>query len=240
MKVRKVLFGLFIFSMIISSFMVFGVQEVAASKDDEEQVNIDNGEQIKYLVQGSKTIRFRFMEETKITYRSNRRSNLSIDCDGDRIGDKDFEIDVEAEKDYNMTMKCKEEDNSKGLRKGEVIEARNRNRYRYQEGFVAEIECTEDCDAKMRMKETDDNKGGTWAYYDEDHEKWTTVETESKNGYLECETDHFSTWTILVPEINYETLIIIGVGITAAIFLGVMLVIVLSKRKKHNLNNKDK
>ena len=149
---------------------------------------------------------------------SSKKVNCSIDCDAKKIGDKDFEIEIESDDELNLTMKCREEQNSIGLQKGNTYTARNRNRYRYQEGFVAEIDSSEDdIEAKLRIEETEENRGGTWAYYDKKNEEWVTVETTSKNGYLECETDHFSIWTVLVPEIDFTLLSIIGAGIGAAV-----------------------
>ena len=226
-KANKTLFGIFIISSLISSFIVVGAQEVVASKYDEK-IDIDEGNRIQYQVGANKIIRFRFEEKTKITFESNKPANLDIKCDGKRIGDKDFEIEVESDKSFNMTMKCKEEQYEKGLLKGNTVQVRNRVRHRYQEGFVAEIESTEDVEAKLRIKENDDNRGGTWAYYDKDDDEWIAVETKSSNGYLECKTDHFSTWTILVPEVSTNILIIVGIGVGAAILLGV--VIIISKR----------
>jgi DNA-binding transcriptional ArsR family regulator len=207
--------------------MVYGIQEVTATSDDEK-VNIDDGNQIQKRVSANHRIRFRFEEKTKITFESNKPANVSIKCDAERIGDKDFEIEVESDHSFNITMKCKEEQYEKGLMKGNTVQVRNRVRHRYQEGFVADIESTEDMEAKLRIKENDDNRGGTWAYYDKDDDEWIAVETKSSNGYLECKTDHFSTWTILVPEVNINILIIVGIGVGAAILLGV--VIILSKR----------
>ena len=228
-QVSKILFGLFLVSSLISGFMVYNVGDVAAANDDDK-VDIDDGKRIQYYVMAENQIRFRFEEKTKVTFEANKPANLDIKCDGERIGDKDFEIEVEADRAFNMTMNCKEEQNTKGLRKGNIIEARNRVRYRYQEGFVADIECTEDCDAKLRIQETEQNKGGTWAYYDEEDEEWVPVETTSEDGYLECETDHFSTWTVLVPETDYTLIILIGVGIGAAILIGAAVIII--KRRK--------
>jgi len=207
--------------------MVYGVQDVAAASDDEK-VNVDYGNRIQQQVSANNRIRFRFEKETKITFEANKPANVDIKCDADRIGDKDFEIEIDSDKAFNITMRCKEEQYEKGLLNGNTVQVRNRIRHRYQEGFVVDIESTEDMKAKLRIEENDDNRGGTWAYYDKDDDEWIAVETESNNGYLECETDHFSTWTILVSEVNSNILIIVGIGVGAAILLGV--VIILSKR----------
>ncbi len=72
----------------------------------------------------------------------------------------------------------------------------------------------------------------TWMYYNETQTQWTPVESHmDQNGYLVCNTDHFSTWTVaeydpeLVPEgIHVYTVI----GLVAIISIASMYM----KRKK--------
>ena len=227
---KNIVFYFLIFSMVFSIIMLYNITPVNAASDDEK-INIDDGDHVQKQIRAEERVRFRFRERTRITVESNERANCTIDCDAKRIGDKDFEIEIESDDKLDLTMKCKEERNSIGLQKGNTYTARNRNRYRYQEGFVAEIDSSEeDIEAKLRIEETDENRGGTWAYYDEKNEEWVTVETTSKNGYLECETDHFSIWTVLVPEIDFTLLLIIGTGIGAVVLAGVAILLI--KRRK--------
>ena len=229
-KVQKLLVGIFLFSILFSMIIGYNTQSVVAAKDDEK-VNIDDGDHVQEQIKANERVRFRFRDRTRITVESKEKVNVSIDCDAKRIGDKDFEIEIETEDRHNLTMNCKEESNMLGLRKGDTVEVRNRMRHRYQEGFIVEIESSEDdVEAKLRIEENDENRGGTWAYYDEKNEEWVAVETTSNNGYLECETDHFSIWTILVPEYDFTLLIIVGAGIGAAVLVG--LAIILIKRRK--------
>lgn len=224
-KLNKIVNSVFMFSILFSMILTSNIQTVVAAKDDEK-VNIDDGDKIQTQIRANERVRFRFRERTRITVECNERVNCSIDCDAKKIGDKDFEIEVESDDPHNLTMKCREEQNSIGLLKGNTYTARNRNRYTYREGFVVEIESSEDdIESKLRMEEDDENRGGTWAYYDKKNEEWVTVETTSKNGYLECETDHFSIWTILVPEIDYTLLIILGAIIGAVVLLGVAILV---------------
>ena len=228
-KINKILFGLFVFSTLISGFLVYNVPDAAAAQE-KEKVEV-YGDEIQTQLRARHEIRYRF-GDTKITVYSERAGNLSIDCEEKKIGDKDFEIELETDKDCNLTIECKEEEAQKGLELGDTVRVRNRVRHRYQEGFVAKVECTEDCEAKLRIEETEENRGGTWAYYDKDDKEWRPVETKSVNGYLECETDHFSTWTILVPEIDYTFIFFIGIGIGAAVLIGVAFFIIRRKRKQ--------
>jgi hypothetical protein len=227
---NKTVLGLILLSMLISVISVYNTQTVLGAKDDEK-VNIDDGDRIQTQIKSEDRVRFRFREQTRLTLECNERCNVSIDCDAKRIGDKDFEIEIETDDPMNLTMRAREERNTLGLRYGNTFEVRNRNRVRYQEGFVVDIESSEDdIEAKLRIEENEQNRGGSWAYYDEKNEEWVTVETTSNNGYLECETDHFSTWTILVPEISTTMYIIIASGIGAVILVAVVF-IYLRRRK---------
>ncbi|MFX0070870.1 MAG: hypothetical protein ACFFAO_07255, partial [Candidatus Hermodarchaeota archaeon] len=229
-KKRKILTGIFISLMLFSILSTFYTQPVLA-KSDDEKINIDDSDYAQEQLKSEERIRFRFRERTRITVESNKRTNVSIDCEGKKIGDKDFEILIESDDELNLTMKCREEQKSKGLLNGNTFQVRNRNRYRYQEGFVVDIDSSEDdIEAKLRIEETEENRGGAWAYYDKAEDEWVTVETESKNGYLECETDHFSTWTILVPEIDVSLIIIIGIGIGAGVLIAIAFIF-MKKRK---------
>jgi len=56
----------------------------------------------------------------------------------------------------------------------------------------------------------------TWMYWNQTQSQWTPVESQmDQNGYLVCNTDHFSTWTVaeydpeLVPE-NIHIITVVG------------------------------
>ena len=66
--------------------------------------------------------------------------------------------------------------------------------------------------------------------YDKDDEEWVPVETTVEDGYLEAETDEFSTWTILIPDTIY-TIILIGIGIGVAVLIAIVVVVIKKKRK---------
>ena len=228
MNTNKILMGIILISSLFSGFLVYNVPDAAAAQE-KEKVEV-NGDVIQTQLQARHEIRYRF-GDTKITVSSERAGNLSIEVQKKKIGDKDFEIEIETDKDCNLTIECKEEEAQKGLELGNTVRVRNRVRHRYQEGFVAKIDCTEDCEAKLRIEEDEENRGGTWAYYDKDDEEWIPVETKSENGYLECKTDHFSTWTILVPEIDYTLITFIGIGVGAAVLVGVAFFIIRRKKR---------
>ena len=68
----------------------------------------------------------------------------------------------------------------------------------------------------------------TWMYWNQTQSQWTPVESQmDQNGYLVCNTDHFSTWTVaeydpeLVPEnIHIYTVVgLIAIVSVASIYL---------------------
>ncbi|MFX1596882.1 MAG: hypothetical protein ACFFBK_12560 [Promethearchaeota archaeon] len=105
-----------------------------------------------------------------------------------------------------------------------------------------ECYCTCNCDeqtcfmqARLRIRATNENREGSWAYYDESSEEWVMVPTTIEDGYLTTETDHFSTWTVLVPTVtsSSNTVLIIGGSATVAV-IGVLIggsIIYLKKRE---------
>jgi hypothetical protein len=100
---------------------------------------------------------------------------------------------------------------------------------------IEECQCGCDCDneclllqAKLRIRATEENRDGQWAYYDEINNEWVVVPTTIEDGYLTAETSHFSTWTIMIPE--NSALIFIGGSIAIAIVVTISLVYI-KKRK---------
>jgi len=66
----------------------------------------------------------------------------------------------------------------------------------------------------------------TWMYWNRTRAEWETVESHmDQNGYLVCNTDHFSTWTVDEIEGTTETL---QTGInTAYIYAGIATVVII-------------
>jgi len=223
-KLSKYIFGIFIMTIFLT---MFASPFVAAAPTPDVEVAGDTY-QNRILAHQQTTLLFR--QRTMLTFNSNVNIDVNINCDALNIGDKDVEIEITATSDVQMNMTCKEEEAELGLLLGNTHQARNRNRYQYQEGFVCNLSCNStNFQAKLKIQATNENRVGSWAYYDEAAQEWVTVPTTEVNGYMVCETDHFSTWTLLIPEINW-TLIIIGVGIGAAVIVGIIVVVM--KRRK--------
>jgi hypothetical protein len=223
-KTNKILFGIFIMTLF---FTMYTSPFVAAAPTPDTEVSGDTY-QNRILAHEQTTLRFR--QRTMLTFNANVNLDVDINCAAMNIGVKDVQVEITTTSDMQMNMTCTEEETELGLLLGNTNQVRNRNRHTYQEGFVFALECNlTNFQAKLKIGLTDENRGSTWAYYDEAQQEWVPVTTIEEDGYLVCETSHFSTWTILMPELDW-TLIIVGATIGAAVIIGVI-VIVMKRRK---------
>jgi hypothetical protein len=219
-KLSKILFGTFFLMILFSTITSFNVAALG-NPDTTVAVNADKHQA---QVHANNMTMFQFRNRTRLRLQTNVSLDASIDCDALRIGDKDFVLEIEGTGDLQLNMTCTEEQAELGLLNGSTnqIRTRNRNQYQYQEGFVISLECNGTFTrARLRLKATNENRIGQWAYYDEATEEWVTVPTTVEDGYLTTEVTHFSTWTVLLPD--YTLTIVgfsIGGGVVALIIIG--------------------
>jgi hypothetical protein len=223
-KISKILLGVFTFAILFSIFNANSVLAVG-----ETNINV-NGDTIQTQIQANNRVMFTFRQRTRLTWNSTVDIDVNIDCEALRIGVKYFEIEIEAERNLTMNMICTEEQIQLGLIKGYTYRIRERHRFQYQEGFCASIQCNDSCQAKLKIQATNQNRNGNWAYYDETSEEWVAVPTTIENGYLVAETDHFSYWTILIPEADTTLMIVISIGGIIGV-IAIVSMVYLKKRK---------
>ncbi|MFX1549112.1 MAG: hypothetical protein ACFFB9_02050 [Promethearchaeota archaeon] len=224
-KFSKITLGAFAFLML---FSVFGATNVLAATPTV--INDYNEHVYNYKIEAHNEVMFRFMLQTRLTIISDIDLEVNIDCDASAIGVKDFVLEVNGSGPLLMNMTCTEEQMELGLLNGHTYQIRNRNRYLYQEGFCIQINCNGTCDAKLKIQTNNQNRVGQWAYYDEVSEEWVTVPTTIEDGYLVAETDHFSYWTVLIPQPDNTILIIVSIGGILGI-IAVASVLIFRKRK---------
>ncbi len=216
-KLSKILLGTFFLMILFSTITSFNVVAIA----DPDQVVEVPTDSHQAQVQANIATMFRFRQRTQLRVMANVNLDLDLECEALRIGVKDFALEIEGNGDLQMTMTCTEEQVQLGLMMGNTYQNRNRNRYQYQEGFVISIDCNGTFTrARMRIRATNENQMGQFAYYDETTEEWVGVPTTVDDGYLTAEVSHFSTWTILLPD--YTMLILgftIGGGVAALIII---------------------
>jgi len=225
-KFSKLLIGIFTFAIL---FTLFNVNTALATPGTP--IPVSGQGLYQYQVQANHSLTWQFQLQTRITVQANISVQGYINCsEAPRIGDKHFELEIEAENDLEMNMTCTEEQKELGLLLGSRYQVRNRNRnLLYQEGFCIRIETnksgSEQIKAQLKIQANNRNREGSWAYYDETEGEWVAVDTAEQNGYLVCETNHFSTWTILIPETDNAIWGFVGVG---AVFAGSVIIAVVS------------
>lgn len=223
-KLNKILIGIFTFAIF---FALFNVNTVLATPDPPIPVN--NPGLWKYQVQANENKTWQFQFKTKLTVQGNVTVSGYINCDeAPKIGDTHFEINIEAENDLELNMTCTEEQSELGLLLGNTYQVRNRNRnLLYQEGFCIMIQTnksgSEPIKAKLKIQAQNKNHEGTWAFHNGTANQWEAVPTQEQGGYLICETNHFSTWTILVDETDDAIWGFLGIE---AVFIGVVVIAV--------------
>ena len=85
---------------------------------------------------------------------------------------------------------------------------------------------------RLRIRETNPDRLGQWAYYDNENKEWVTVPTINQDGYLTAETSIISTWTLLVPEETTSTFV--GIVAIASVFsIGILTISVFYLKKRH-------
>ena len=224
-KINKILIGSFALAIL---FTILSTNTVLAA---ETPIEI-NDDTYQTRIEANNRVMLRFRNRTRITFDSTVNIDVDINCDSLRIGVKSFEIEVDCDQDLQMTMTCTEEQAELGLLMGNRSTVRNRHRYLYQEGFCVSLQCNNPgrVQTKLKIEANNQNRVGTWAYYDEASEEWVSVPTTVEDGYLVAETDHFSYWTVLIPESENNMLIYIGL-ISIVGIIAVISVIFLQRRK---------
>ncbi len=190
-------------------------------------------ESTQFQIQANNEMQYQFLQQTRINISSAVDVEGQINCQSLQISNKEFELEIiSADGDLNMNMTCTEEQAELGLLNGERLTTRNRNRVRYQEGFCINISCnSSQIQAQLKIRATNQNRLGNWAYYDEATEKWVTVPTSQKDGFLVANTDHFSVWTILIP-VQDNILLYVGIGTTVGIIAAIAVVSVLYYKRR--------
>ncbi|TKJ24160.1 MAG: hypothetical protein CEE43_00320 [Promethearchaeota archaeon Loki_b32] len=290
-KFGKIVLSAFTLMMVFTLMMSINVN---ATGHPDEIVEVP-GDSIKTQLQSNIMTTFRFRERTQLTLYANVDLDLDINCEALRIAEKDFMIEIEGGHHLKLTMTCTREENQLGLMDGNTMRVRNRNTYRYLEGFCISIECEPkydcqcncecqclnecqcvcdcecqcqndcqcvcDCEcqclnecqcqnecqcicncgeeqcflkARLRIRETSQNRAGQWAYYNENNEEWVTVPTVVEDGYLTAETTHFSTWTVLIPTVatNGNTSLILGSSVSIAVIGAIIGISVIYTKKR--------
>jgi hypothetical protein len=143
------------------------------------------------------------------TLMMNSTENCSLNMTLDpQVNNRLFSLSVEPNQTMTLTMNV-----SASPPAGEAVMERTLNVYMGLEPN-AELELQAQLRLHINQTELSEELGRvvnastlTWMYWNQTQSQWTPVESYmDQNGYLVCNTDHFSTWTVaeydpeLVPE----------------------------------------
>ena len=227
-KYGKYLIGSFALLLIFSSFLTANVAAAIPSTDKQVSVATDHWQA---NVNANEMTMFAFQFNLRLRFMANVNLVLEGDCETHKLANKDFILEIEGNGDLLMNMTCTEEQQELGLMMGNTYQMRNRNRFQYQEGFVCNLDCNGTfLKAQIRIRATNENRIGTWAYYDEATEEWVAVPTTVQDDYLTAEVTHFSYWTILIPDYTMVIVVSVFVGVIAVAIIGS--IIFIRKRKR--------
>ena len=216
---------------IVSLMILFSMLNIGSvAAQGTPPLELENQDTYQDVLIANTQYNFRFRLQTQLRIKANVNIDININCEPMKIGVKDFAIEISTDQDLTMTMTCTEEQKELGLLNGNTYQMRNRNRFRYDEGFCIRIQtnATNQIQAKLMIQATNQNQVGTWAYYDHAAGEWVSVPTTIENGYLVANVDHFSYWTFLIPD--FTLAIVIGIGVGAGALIAVLAIYFWKKR----------
>ncbi len=204
MKSKKVV------SLMILSFLALGLAIGTPAVVGLEGEIIPSENQYQGTIAGNETNQFRFKNQINFQLRTNVSMDLNMDVDCDQISNKDLSLNLNTTEDRDLNIQAGGDRSELGLMKGNIVQTRNEythsyayaEMYQYSEGIVLDLELdgTGSMQAELGIATTDSL--ATWAYYDEINQEFSVVKSTYENGYLYTETDHFSIWTVLTPNIT--------------------------------------
>ena len=187
------------------------------------------GDQWQVHTEAMTQYQFRFRSKTQVRVNSCVPLDLDMDIDALDVGDKTFDINItDCADDLELNMTCRETEAELGVQAGALV--RNRERVRINYGFAIKLEANDTIQAQLRLQMTAAEASHyEWAFYDETEEEWVPVASSYQDGFLLCETDHFSIWTV------FDTSSTIPFGTTAFVVISAItilgLVLYVKKRR---------
>lgn len=224
----------------------------ASASPTMNQTQSQNGESNNTETAGNRTVateqkQVQARQQTQLQVRNTTMlMNCTNNCEvvfssEEDIEPNDFQVNLEA----NQTMKL-EMNLSKSPLKGAMVNERSLNFYLDIEPNATQFRAQ----IRLRINQTELNQNMnrevnasrlTWMYWNQTQVQWEKVESQiDQNGYLVCNTDHFSTWTVAEETPNQEPtpttqdndISVVFYVLGGALVLGVILVGVVAYRKR--------
>ncbi|MFX1406100.1 MAG: hypothetical protein ACFFC9_07390 [Promethearchaeota archaeon] len=144
----KVMISLLTLAMV---FSLIGAVNVMGYEGPDQTIAVQ-GDTIQLQLQSHLRTMLCFRETTRLTICANTDLDLDINCDALKIREKDMIIEIVGVDNHRMTLICTREEAQLGLMNGSLHRARNRNMYRYVEGFCISIACTPNSNCECTCK----------------------------------------------------------------------------------------
>ena len=157
------------------------------------------------------TYQVRAQEQTVFEYRNmtmvmNCTQNCDVTLSADQeVTPKILGLNVDPNQTMTLTMNL-----TKSPLNGAMVNERNLNFYLGIEPdealqLQAQIRVYVDQnELNEEMNREVDASRLTWMYWNQEQAQWESVESYYQNGYLVCNTDHFSTWTVAEQTVEEE------------------------------------
>jgi hypothetical protein len=190
-----------------------------------------NGNQYAGSLSPGEAHQYRFKNKFAFQVQTNQSMEMDMECDADAVGEREFQLMLNTSnggEDTKLQIRIQAENSAAGLTNGAKIQARNQNKYQYQNKFMANLSYNGTGTFQARLRIDCSNPDATWAYLDETTDELVTVDSELVDGFLETETDHFSLWTVVEPEAESTIDGYSIVGILGA--FGIMGAVLIKKR----------
>ena len=150
----KIFLALFLSLIIVA---LVGTINVSAFGTNEEIVV--EGDSIQTHLRTNDQIMLCFHNKTKLMICTNVELDLQVSCEALQIQDRDLIIEVIGDDDLKMYMNCTREEQQLGLLNGSIHHVRNRNTYRYLEGFCLSLYADPNGDCQCKANCTCINDG---------------------------------------------------------------------------------
>lgn len=196
-----------IFSLTLMSLMLFGMVMSIPLTSAFVMDETPGQNSYKGSLAGNESREFHFRNQNQFRLQTNTSLQYNISCD-EQLRAQNMTMTINTTQNRLFTMQMNRSRLDLGLEKGNTVRVQSQNAYAYQyqykEGAILDLELngTGDLDVELGMAIGD--QSATWAYYHEGDNLWIPVQSRYENQFLYANTNHFSIWTILTPNVSVE------------------------------------
>jgi hypothetical protein len=222
MKAKKI-FAISVLSIFLIGIISY-IGGVSAAGGQQGQPTDVSGQKQGGAINAGEAKSYKFQNGFQFQLQVNASMNFDVECD-EAVGAKGFNLQLNtsnAANDTALKVQIQANNSAMGLTNGSQIQARNQNRYRYQNMMMMNLTYNGTGPIQAKLEANCSTKDDTWAFYNETSNQWEIVPSEYKDGVLTADTDHFSLWTILTPEASTTTTPTTGSTVDGYSILGIL------------------